>query len=32
MTAPKKRLARLAYFLSVLAALAGSLGAGIKWA
>jgi hypothetical protein len=28
----KTRLARLAYFLTVLAALAGSLGAGKKWA
>jgi hypothetical protein len=31
MTAFKNRIVRLAYFLTVLAALAGSLGAGKKW-
>ena len=31
MTALKNRFVRLAYFLTVLAALAGSLGAGKKW-
>jgi hypothetical protein len=31
MTAFKKRLVRLAYFLAMLAALAGSLGARKKW-
>jgi hypothetical protein len=31
MTAFKQRLVRLAYFLAMLAALAGSLGAGKKW-
>lgn len=31
MAALKNRFVRLAYFLTVLAALAGSLGAGKKW-
>jgi hypothetical protein len=31
MTLLKTRLARFAYLLTVLAALAGSLGAGKKW-
>jgi hypothetical protein len=31
MTAFKKRLVRLTYFLAMLAALAGTLGAGKKW-